>query len=64
LEKYCIPLEIQVPSEIRDPKDEPIVALATATKAIIVTGDKDFLEHEGDLGAVVIATSEAMRVLG
>lgn len=63
LEAYCVSVEIAEPGSIRDPKDEPIVALAAATKSIIVTGDKDFLEHQGDLGVPVISVQDALQLL-
>jgi putative PIN family toxin of toxin-antitoxin system len=63
LDRYCVPVDIDMPSEIRDPKDEPVAALAAATGAMIVTGDKDFLEHEGDLGVPVVTVGEALQLL-
>ncbi len=62
-ERYQVVASIDVPSEIRDPKDEPVVALAVATTALIVTGDKDFLDHKGDLGVTVLGLSEALELL-
>jgi putative PIN family toxin of toxin-antitoxin system len=64
LEGYCVPFATTEQSEIRDPKDEPVVALAKATEAMVVTGDKDFLEHEGDLGVDVVTIAEAVQLLG
>lgn len=64
LDRYCLTADVEGRSEIRDPKDEPVVALAVASGAMIVTGDKDFLEHKGDLGVVVITITEAKMLLG
>jgi len=63
LEAHCVSVEILEPSGIRDAKDEPVVALAVATEAMIVTGDKDFLEHEGELEATVMTVVEALQLL-
>lgn len=63
MEQYCLSVEGAEQSDIRDPKDEPVVALALVGGALIVTGDKDFLEHKGELGVVVMTVSEALQGL-
>lgn len=63
LEQYVVPIDVEQLQGMRDLKDEPILALALATNAVIVTGDKDFLEHKGDLGVAVMTVAEAVQLL-
>ncbi len=63
MERFMVAVDSGDPVGIRDPKDEPVVALARETSAIIVTGDKDFLEHTGELGVTVLSVSEAVQLL-
>lgn len=49
---------------LRDPKDDYLLALARASEAeLIVTGDRDLLEHEG-LEPPAITTRAACELLG
>ena len=59
-----VPNPVSPPSVLRDPSDDYLVALATATAAVaIVTGDRDLLEHEG-LKPPALSAREACRQLG
>lgn len=52
----------EVPDIIRDLKDEPVLKLAAKHNALLVTGDKDLLEHKTDSSTVILSTSEYAEI--
>jgi len=51
---YEVPVPETVISGIRDVKDEPVVRLAESYGAVIVTGDRDILEYDGDVTSITL----------
>lgn len=47
---------------IRDIKDEPIIRLAIAQRSLIVTGDRDLLEHRGSSGVAILSVQEYLEL--
>ncbi len=59
------PEVLQLPPELRDPKDLPVLACAvTAQAGAIVTGDNDLLTMKSFKGIAIINAREALRQLG
>jgi putative PIN family toxin of toxin-antitoxin system len=55
----------EVEEVLRDPKDDYLLALAREAEAeAIVTGDKDLLDHKGELKPKAINAREACELLG
>lgn len=55
----------KVEAVLRDPDDDYLLALAREAGAeAIVTGDKDLLEHAGELEVQVLSAREACELLG
>ena len=60
-----VPAQLALPSNLRDPKDLPVLACAVAARAdAIVRGDKDLLTIGSFQGIPIITAREALRQLG
>lgn len=58
LQQYCYEYDLSIEVNLRDPHDNPIVALALTQNAFVVSGDKDLLEHTEGAKMVVLSVSE------
>lgn len=54
LGNYEVPVPEMAISGIRDVKDEPVVRLAESYGAVIITGDRDILEYDGDVTSITL----------
>lgn len=52
---YEAPVSKQANSGVRDIKDEPVISLARSYEAVIVTGDRDILEYDGDVTSISLS---------
>jgi len=63
LQNYCYEYDADSTVGLRDPKDNPILALARSQHAIIVTGDRDLLEHSADSKVAILSIAEFEELL-